>query len=434
MRFASHLIVFGALGLSLTSAICAAQAPSPKPLTLEEALKLAKDRNGNVRAAYYDVESAKSGVGQSLAAFFPSVTPVYQYISDRSSVQTPVGKAWQQSEGGSSAINSTWRILDAGQRDFEYRASLRNEASSRANALQTLRTTLFGVYSQYIESLRSQELLKVNQATVDRANAILEQTRMQVQVGDVAAKDILQAQADALNAQVGYLTAKNSSTNALASLKSIIGWDFNQALPPLAPVDEPGTPTLPPLDQLVKSGISQRADLVSARRAIEALHFNKLIADRNAGPTFTLDAGFDKIFSPDSLEARTLTFTISAPLFDGGFSRSRALQAKYQFLSAEANYVQQERQARAEIEAAYATDQQNAERIKAAKSALLAAQENYKAASESQKAGASTLIDVLTAQVSLATAESNAIQALYDFILSDVNLKLVTGAPVPGEM
>lgn len=426
-------IVSATLGTSLTSA--AQGLPSDQStLTLEDVLKLAKDRNGTVKAAMYDYAGARSSVAQSLAAFFPTITPVFQYNSDRSSFLSPGNTTlFQQTEGASTFINSSWRVLDTGQRQLKLLSSRRSAAASKENALQTLRSTLYAVYSQYIESLRAQQLLKVNQAQVQRATAILDQTKAQVRVGEVAAKEILQAQADALNAQVDYLTAKNRSSNAVAGLRSIIGWDSSAPLPTLVEVPEPATPSLPTLADLLKEGVSQRADLVAARRSLEALHFNRQLADRNAGPTASLDASFDQTLTPHSLESRALTFTVSAPLFDGGLSREQARQAKYQYLAAEANYVQQERQARADIEAAYATTVQDAERITAAKSAREAAQENFKAASESQKAGASNLIDVLTAQVSLVTAESNYIQALYDFILSDANLKLVTGMAMPGE-
>ena len=426
-------IVSATLGPSLTT--FAQDLPTNQStLTLEDVLKLAKDRNGTVKAAIWDYASARSSVAQSLAAFYPTITPVYQYNSDRSSFLAPGNTTlFSQNEGGTFFVNSSWRVLDTGQRQLKLLSSRRSADASKETTLQTLRTTLYDVYSQYIESLRSQQLLKVNQAQVERANAILDQTKAQVKVGDIAAKEVLQAQADALNAQVDYLTAKNRNSNAVAGLRSIIGWDSNAPLPTLVEVPEPGPPSLPPLADMIKEGVSQRADLISTRRSLEALNFNRQLADRNAGPTASLDASFDQTLTPNSLENRVLTFTISAPLFDGGLSREQARQAKYQYLSAQASYVQQERQAKADIEAAYATTMQNSERINAARSAREAAQENFKAASESQKAGASNLIDVLTAQVSLVTAESNYIQALYDFILSDANLKLVTGQSMPGE-
>jgi outer membrane protein TolC len=65
--------------------------------------------------------------------------------------------------------------------------------------------------------------------------------------------------------------------------------------------------------------------------------------------------------------------------------------------------------------------------------ALKAAQENFNAASESQSLGAGTIIEVTAAQLALVTAETNRVQALYDYLISEMELKLVTGAPLPGE-
>ena len=50
-----------------------------------------------------------------------------------------------------------------------------------------------------------------------------------------------------------------------------------------------------------------------------------------------------------------------------------------------------------------------------------------------RQAGASELIELLTAQVSLVTAESNYVEARYDTLISRVRLKLATGRPLPGE-
>jgi len=94
---------------------------------------------------------------------------------------------------------------------------------------------------------------------------------------------------------------------------------------------------------------------------------------------------------------------------------------------------QAQRVVRAEIEAAYVELKTNAERLQAAQTALDAAKKNYEAAVDSQKAGAYDLLQVITAQLSLVTAESNEIQAMYDYRISDVNLRLVTGRPIPGE-
>ena len=92
-----------------------------------------------------------------------------------------------------------------------------------------------------------------------------------------------------------------------------------------------------------------------------------------------------------------------------------------------------ERDVRAEIESSYKAFKQNFDRLEASKLAREAAQLNFDAAEGAYKAGAGTVLDQLTAQVSLATAESNYIQAYYDLLISEVRLKQVVGQPLPGE-
>jgi outer membrane protein len=88
----------------------------------------------------------------------------------------------------------------------------------------------------------------------------------------------------------------------------------------------------------------------------------------------------------------------------------------------------------AEVEATVKEYTQNALLLEASNLALEAAQLNYNAASEAQRLGASDLIEVLTAQVTLVTAETNRVQALYDLLISEVRLDLVVGDPLPGEL
>ena len=67
----------------------------------------------------------------------------------------------------------------------------------------------------------------------------------------------------------------------------------------------------------------------------------------------------------------------------------------------------------------------------AADAALRAARLNYEAATASLRAGTGTIIDVITAQTLLVTAETNAVQATYDFYTNDARLHRATGENDP---
>ena len=94
---------------------------------------------------------------------------------------------------------------------------------------------------------------------------------------------------------------------------------------------------------------------------------------------------------------------------------------------------QDERGVRAEIESSYKEYGQNRVRYEASQSALEAARENYNAAGAAQAEGAGNLLQVLTARVSLTTAESNSVEATYDLLIFDIRFRLATGQSVPGE-
>lgn len=407
-----------------------------RPLSLEEAVQLAKQRNGTVRSAYLGLESAKSRERQAFADFLPAITPSFRYSNTRAETYTGPSKGLVTSDDGFTTLSASWRLLDAGQRDWSYRAAKRLAASEGASALQTLRDVLFEVQQEYFDTLRAQELFRVADAQVIRAKELLDQTLFQIELGAAPKKDRLQAEADYLNAKVSKLQAENQTATTAAQLKATIGWDDPATLPELQKVAEPSEfPQLEPLDSLLKEGLDNRPDIRDLRLRVESQRFNVLIAEREASITWSLDATYDRSFSPDVSDDRRLTFLISMPLFDGGFSRESARQASLSWQSLRAVLVQSQRQARAEIEAAYSVLMQDIERVQAAKAALDAAKLNYQAAFESQRMGAegTSILTVLTAQVSLVTAESNYVEALYDYFISGARLRLAVGRPLLGE-
>ncbi|MCX7801296.1 MAG: TolC family protein [Fimbriimonadales bacterium] len=422
---------FAVAGLALAAASLA--WPAQERLDLQRCLSLARERNGTVRAAFLAVEAARSRRLQALSAFFPSVTPSYEYLSSRVDRETGPFRGLTKTDAHTAEIAARWQLLDSGERAWALSASRLGEEAQRLTALQTLRRVLFSVHQQYFDALRAQELMRVAEEQVSLAENILRQTRALVEQGESPAKDILQAEADYLNAKVQLLVAKNRVSTAEASLRAAIGWPAGQALPSLAAVEEPKADDPGDLASLLSQGIASRPDLQAERLRTRADRYDFLRADRAAKATWSLDANYGRQFSEDVVERQSLSFVVSLPLFDGGRSREAARQARLAWEANLESLAQLERDARAEIESAYREYVQNAERVAAARSAVEAARKNFEAAEGSRLAGASDLIATLTARVSLATAESNYVEAVYDTHIADVRLRLAVGREISGE-
>lgn len=405
-------------------------------LSILEAVRLARERNGDIRAAFLDVEAARSETREARASFFPTLTGRAGYTVNRSEVFTGPFRGRSSDSNPIADISFSWLLLDSGERQWSYEATRLFEEATVASSLQTLRNILFTVYQQYYDTLRSQELVVVSSAQVNRAAEIEKQTQAQIDVGAAAKKDILQVRADRLNAEVDRLTAENSNSIAEANLKATIGLDTVQDLPPLEKPVEPAEFEAPaPLDEVVREGLANRPDLIALRKRRDAQILFVRLANRRAGITWNLDATYDRSFAPGVDDFAAATFLASYPIFDGHRLREQHRQERIQLETQNALITQAEREARAAIESAHALLRQDVQRINAAKSAVEAARLNYQAALESQRLGAegTDIITVLTAQVSLVNAELNYIEALYDYFISDVRLKLVTGRPIPGE-
>jgi len=403
-------------------------------LRLEDALRLARERNGTIRSAHLRVLSAQSAARRTFGAFLPTLTPSFGYDTSTTQRFTGVPRGNSGNVLNSLEIRAGWQILDNGGRLFSYEASKKSAQAESFSGTQTLRNVLFVVHQQYLDALRAQELLNVQKSQLQRAETILEQTRTRVEVGDAAKKDILQASADALNARASLLQTENSVATSEASLKATIGWPQTDSLPPLAPVQVASLNPIPyTLDEAIAAGIKNRADLQASRLDIEAQRFNVRIARANAGINYSLDASVRQAFAQDVLRNSGLTLSATVPLYDGARSKETIRIQELSLRSLQEALVQSERDARAEIEAAYKNYEQNKLRVLATKAALEASKVNYEAAVDSQKSGAGNLLEVLTAQVSLTTAESNDIQASYDLMISHVQLLLVMGQPVLGE-
>jgi len=410
-------------------------AQSADPLTLAEALEMAKMRNGTIRSAMFDLRASKARRESAFASFLPNVTPSLQYQNSRTEFSNQFGNQSTSIDEKTTRLSGDWRLLDTGQRSLSYRASQRNERATEFNLSQTVRQTLFNVTTQYYETLRAQALQTVADTQVTRANAILDQTKTRVDVGDAARKDILQAQADALNAQVNALASRNRTNSSAATLKATIGLDNERPLPPLEQVDvQQDFDPSAELAALIADGLAKRPDIQARRQSIEAAKYELRRTEIEAGVTVSVDASTDFFFTPDERNNRSFTVLLSYPLFDGGARRAAVREQKAGVESAKAELLQSERTARAEIESAFLEYRQNLERLRAAQAAVEAARLNYQAAQGAQQLGAGDLIEVLTAQVSLVTAESNYIEAVYDTLISELQLKVATGNPIPGEL
>jgi len=396
-----------------------------QPLTLERAIRIGLRNQPALAIAEEQRMASRARVTRSLASYYPQITPTFEYSNQRSTISGQTGTFEQRV----AQIGLRQLLFDTGLREANVASSRYSARASEYNVLDVRQNIIVNITTSYFELLRRKELVRVQEASVERARTTLEATRAAVEAGAAPRKDILQAQADYDNAQVQLIQARNDVRLAAVNLKNAMG------ILTQTPIITPDTPLEPPPSEpdtrtvadYLKMAFDARPDLKRELASINANRHSVKAANIHAGLMVQADITEGYRIDPDPGENRVFTTIFSYPLFDAGATRAQIREAKASLEQARQQLELTRQSIQLEVEQAYLLREEARVRIGAAQTALRAARENYTAATEALKEGAGTIIDVITAQTQLVTAETNAVQAIYDFYTADARLKRAIG-------
>ena len=151
------------------------------------------------------------------------------------------------------------------------------------------------VESQYWEVAATRAGVNVARKSLKTAEDLLEQTRVQLEVGVVSRVALTQAEAGVAERELNLIRAENSAANAQDVLLNSILAPSNQVLEEREIV--PQTPSFTPypveLDKAVKTAIAKRPELARARRVVEDAELQVEFAENQARPRLDLVASYD---------------------------------------------------------------------------------------------------------------------------------------------
>ena len=438
-------------------------------LTLKEAITLALRLQPQLTSAAANRQQAEERVNQVRAGYFPTLSPrynlndQYSYGATTQFVQGPNGTTQVTVNRGDSfttkgaQISAGWQLFDSGSRELSNRQARQSLRSTQYGEQNTRQSVISNVADSYFTALRDRALVKVSESQVTRTQNTLDVIKAQVAVGTAPAKDVLQAQADLLNAQVNLIVARNNAALSIASLKNAIGIVNNDPLtladlaaptdatPTTATIEDksaaaPAAASAPADEATVNALINQytatafrlRPDISESLQALDSTKTSVRLAKVNAGLQASGNVAYNNSIDPDKFNNslsndRSFQLTLSYPLFDGGLGRAQVRQNQAAVRGSEANLESLKQQVAVEVEQAYRTLAQSRAAIPASQAALTAAEKNYAAALASRKEGVGSIVEVITAETALTQAQTNYFQAIFSFYAADARLAKAVG-------
>ena len=245
--------------------------------------------------------------------------------------------------------------------------------------------------------------------------------------GAAVQSDSLQLVLELTQARTDQLRRDAALTVARLQLGRRIGQD--------GPVDAEPLDTLPPelplgVDEAVELALAQGPQFQAARASERAASaFLKGERGRYL-PTFTLSGThlrFDDSFFPSGRNVSALSLMVSLPIWDDARREIAISQARVSRDVARAIRNDLERAARPVVTQAfeaYVTARASAE---LSSTGVVVARENYRVQESRYRAGSTTILDVLDAQIRLTQSEADLVQARYAARLALAGLEAILG-------
>jgi outer membrane protein TolC len=403
----------------------AAPADSLPRVTLAEALQRAARLDPNYVAALGQVDNAVWARRSAFAVFvLPSVT-------------LGVNMQWSNPAGFSvvplekvvvAQLTARYDVFTGGQKFAELSRSAAALESAHASELVARFATALLTESDYYAVLADRELARVAQDRLRRARQGMSVARARVQSGAAVQTDSLQFFLEQNRAQVGAL----QQDAALRASRLQLGRRVGAAGPVDAvPLDTIRMPELPlPLADAVAQAADQgpqyrvaRADERAARAAYRAR-----LGDYLPHATATFNAvAFDTVFYPKFFKQTTISLGVSFPLWDNGQRELAVSRARVNRNVARAVREDMDRAVLHDVTAAYDAYVTARASYALAVEGLAVARENYRVQDTRYRSGATTILDLLDAQVSLSQADADLVQARYSTRLALAGLESILG-------
>jgi outer membrane protein len=435
------MVRFLALAL-LVPTILSAQAASdttPRAITVDEAVRLARRNSPLAVQARGDLRVARAGIKSAYFAFIPSAG-------------VSLGSSWRRgleydpqedriitasSLSFSNGFGMRLDLFDGGRRFFELRAAkAQRDVADAAEVLQQYQIAL-DVKRQYYDVLAAREAEQAARAQLAEAEQQFRVSTVRVGAGAASRSDSLRSLVTVGNARLAILDAENRVQLANASLTRLVGTSF----PVTATPEDASEPSLEMLDPARLLAMAERGPLVeqagaqlSAARALSRSALTSFLPTVSASAQRG-GAGFDRRFGLDSPFNYSSGFQVSMnfPLLNGLQREENVVRANVAADNAEAQLRDAHLRAQQELTQALGLFRNAGQRVAVQLVSVAATEEDLRLQQQRYALGAASVLDVLTSQSALNAARNSLITARFDQRVARARLEALIGRPLVGD-
>ena len=361
-----------------------------RPISLSEALELAKRNNNDLQVSLLQLQRSKSVLREAQAALFPSVDLSGDLTNGRDvGTALRIDQARKTNPLLDDAPANTNFTGTAQIRYDLYTSGRRNGAIQQAEeeiCVQELdvesqsEEIRLNVSKAYYDLQQTDETVRITQSAVENAQASLKDAMALEKAGVGTRFDVLRSQVNLANSQQDLTNAISQQQIARRKLAPLLNLSQSVSISAADPVKLAGL-WQQPLEQSIVLAYQNRPELQQnlAQRKIGEAQIKQALA--SSGPQVSLVGRYNLLDQFDDgtsvSDGYSLGLQASINLYNGGAAKARASQAKTSIAIAETQFSQRKNQIRFEVEQAYSTQASSLENVQTANVALEQAENPY---------------------------------------------------------
>ena len=423
----NHRVCFAVVATSLLLAAAvpalAQTQPIPLRLSLEEAVRLAAERNPQAAAARALVDIAAANRIDARLRPNPAVSV--------ESESYPLFESSRPSflDGQELTIRFDQEIETAGRRRLRTETAEAGVTVANLTARDRLRQLELAVRRAYLQLALAQADADVARTSLEEIDRVLTVGRERVRVGEAARSEVSRLEVERLRFAEDAFAADLSLRNARAAILTLLGApDLTQPLEAADSLEDTSAVgalavSIARPDSAQPAAVDGRPDLLAAREELRRADTETRLQRALRAPNVTVGGGYRRDFGANAV---VFGVTIPVPLWSrnqGGLARAAAEREL-----AASNLSTVELDVRLDIQQAINAVETNRARAEYIEREILSsARQSRDVVSESYRLGAADLIDFLDAQRAFRDTLRTYNRALFDYRVSVFELNAARG-------
>jgi len=419
-------------------------------LSLDDAIKLALDKNVLINKSKNSLELSKSEILLSYGNILPNLNASGSFNWSRSedegglftfgNLTIPLPPTRTESRSYTASISSGLNLFDGLSSFYSIYQAKTNYESAKLKLERLKQDIIFQTIVKYVNVLKAKKIMDVQEDNLKWNQKSLETITERNKIGQVTLADVYQQQVNYGNAELLAIQARNNYEITKNDLLAFLSLDVSRQYE----IEDINIESLlnelkneqleknySNFNELVKQALEYRPDYIAQQMNILSNEYEISISRGGHFPKLSasISASTRSNRLSDLGKSRTYVagLNLSIPIFNGWLVSNRVQLAEVNYKNAQLNLEDMERSIKVSLKKSLLDLEASKKKLDVNNKNLLAALENKKINEEKYSLGANTLLNLLIANSQYVQAQNDLINSSFDYLIIKKQIEYLLG-------